>query len=132
MSPMKPSSTLDLNKNERSLLLYLETCLVDGLGRVESIRMNKTDFTIIKKWKNTKFIAFGRLRFKAIERLRKYGHQYTHYVRLSEEAWALVHQLRRERSDRLISKENVRLIKEVIKIEELKNKEFAKEKVTFT
>lgn len=45
---------------EASLLLYLETCLVDYGGKVES-RLCHDDFDICKRWTASAYISFGRL-----------------------------------------------------------------------
>lgn len=102
-------------RHEKSLLLYLETCLVDQYGRVEAQRMNTEDFKIIDKFVKIDLIIFGRLAEKAIQRMR-YGPDgkiYTHYVRFSAKAWELAHQFRKERSERMITKNNIKLLQEV-------------------
>lgn len=40
----------EMTPDERSLLIYFETRMVDGLGYVESVRMNAGDFAIAKRW----------------------------------------------------------------------------------
>jgi len=93
-------------KNERSLLLYFESVAVDYGGLCQGVRMNKDDFTIAKRWNESKFIKFGRIYSKhTISAGAEAGGQYprTHWVVLSEEAWKLAHEERRERSKRLES-----------------------------
>lgn len=93
-----------LDKDEESLLLYFETCLVDNFGRVEGIRMNDIDHVNMKRFVESGLIEFGRLKAKEIEKLRKINmrRRWTHYVRFTDKAWEIAHKLRRERSDRMI------------------------------
>lgn len=96
----------EFNVDERNLLLFLETCLVDGYGRVASVHMNAINFDLAEKMQKEGLISFGRLTMKAI-RVFNNNHpsisrQYTHWVRFTDKAWNIVHQLRRQRSDRMI------------------------------
>jgi hypothetical protein len=95
----------DLTKDEISLLLYVETCMVDNHGRLESLRMNDTDFENLEKWNNEGFVLFGRLKYRYIAAIQKMRVLYkpTHWARLSDEAWNLVHTLRHERAERMIN-----------------------------
>ena len=94
-----------MSKNELNLLLYLESCLVDGYGRCEGIKMNKEDFDIMNEWKNSHYIDYGRNKIKEIERLHKIrGKNFTHWVRLSEKAWIDAHAERKARSIRMIER----------------------------
>ena len=96
-------------------MLYLETCLVDAYGRVEGRRMNEEDMKHIKKFHDMELIKFGRLKMKAIQKLRgdPRGHIYTHYVRFSDTAWKLAHRWRKERSDRILWKHARKLLGEM-------------------
>lgn len=107
---------MELNKTEKSLLLYFETCLVDQYGRVEGRRINAEEIAIAKKWTKEKFVWFGRLRMSAIQKLREFPSKkvYTHWVRLSKESWEMAHKLRRERSDRMLSSQMNELVEEMI------------------
>jgi hypothetical protein len=91
------ASLADMTKDERSLLLYLETRAVDRGGLVQTPQMNADDFAILETWKASGFVEFGRLTRASIEKLRGS----THWVRLSEEAWKLAHEERRARCERL-------------------------------
>ena len=95
------------NKDEENLLLYLETCAVDQVGKVESIRMNDLDFDIAERWHNKKLIKFGRLLSSEIQREPVRGRTPTHYVILSDDAWVEVARLRKERAKR---HENINLL----------------------
>jgi len=107
-----------LTRDERSILLYLEACLVDQLGRAEGQRMNEDDFKAIEILKKKGLIkGFGRIKYRAVQKLR-YGPSakvYTNWVRLTDKGWKVVHQLRKERSDRMIEKDKKSLEAEMTK-----------------
>ncbi len=87
--------TLDhMSRDERSLLLYFETCAVDLCGRVDSRRMNSDDFEIAQRWSETGFCKFGRIVVK------DHNGQGQHWIELSDEAWTLAHQERLARFKR--------------------------------
>jgi len=106
---MNKKTLLGMNKTERSLLIYLETCLVDRTGHVDTRRMNKEDMDIAKKWNEEEFIAFGRLKFHYIEDLQSNPPiiHATHWVSFSDKAWELAAQERRARAGRMFPKEKV-------------------------
>lgn len=90
--------TLDtMSKDERSLLLFFETCAVDYGGKIDVRHMNKEDMDIAKKWNKEGFVKFGRIKFHDI-----IG-KHTHWCEFSEEAWKLAHQERRARCCRIMS-----------------------------
>lgn len=92
--------TLDkMSKDEKSLLLFFETNAVDYRGTVHSQHMNKDDFEIAKRWNESKFIRFGRIKFADIE--ERYKGKKSHWCVLSDEAWVLAHQERRARVKRM-------------------------------
>jgi len=82
-----------LTRDEKSLLLYFETCAVDNLGNVDSRRMNETDFEIAEKWNKSEFIE-----------LNLDQEVCANWVVLSEEAWEVVSKLRREKAERMFEK----------------------------
>ena len=87
-----------MSKNELTLLLFLETCAVDYGGRVDSRRMNQTDFDIINDWKKKDYLLFGRIRSKDITTNR------SHWVELSDTAWNDAHSERKARFKRINEK----------------------------
>ena len=85
--------TLDtLTKDERSLLLFLESRATDQGGRVKTAHMNAADMTIAEGWHREGFVGFGRI---ASEDLSEFG---THWCSLSDEAWALAAAERKARA----------------------------------
>jgi RecB family endonuclease NucS len=91
----------EMSKDERSLLLYIETCVVDYAGLIHSLKINEDDRTLLKKWDESGFISWSRITFKSLQLLSD-KHRST-LVRLSEEAWTLAHQERRNRALRMTS-----------------------------
>jgi len=70
--------TKDMSKDERSLLLYLETCIVDYGGQIESRRMNEIDFKNMTKFKVIGLIDYGRLTAEFIISTEGTTHRPTH------------------------------------------------------
>ena len=78
---------------KQSLLLYFESCLVDGMGKIDHRRINQEEITWAEQWDDEGLITF-----------RNMGG----FVRFTDEAWRWAHQFRRERSDRMIEREESR------------------------
>ena len=91
-----------MNKDERSLLLYLETRAVDYGGLVDTRHMNDDDNKIAEKWNETEFIQYSRITIASLNTLSN-KHQ-THAVFLSDDAWKLAHEERLARNKRMIEK----------------------------
>ena len=92
-----------MTKDEQSLLLYFETCLVDQRGKTQSARMNTLDFEIAKNLDKQGLIKFNRIPFKEIE--KTVGNEIyprTHRVQFTDEAWKVTHRLRREKAQRYV------------------------------
>ena len=87
----------EMNKDERSLLLFFETCAVDHGGAVHTQHMNSDDMELAKQWDESGFISFGRIAsdFLPLPSGR------THCCGLSDEAWSLAHAERRSRYARI-------------------------------
>ena len=91
----------DMSRDERGLLLYLETRAVDFGGKVDTRHMNKEDMGIAKRWNDEGFLKFGRIKFHDI--LSAQGG--THWCELSNEAWDLAHAERKARFKRISEKQ---------------------------
>lgn len=85
---------MNLSHAEASLLLYLETCMVDNRGRVDQLRLNDEDRATIDLWNGSGFISFGRIVAKDV------SPRGSSWVTLSDEAWLLAHEHRRARAER--------------------------------
>lgn len=90
-----------MSRDERTLLLYLETRAVDHGGAVDTHRMNGDDMTTAKEWAESGFIGFGRIVFRDAKSLPD---GVSHWVELSERAWQLAHLERRNRAKRMSDK----------------------------
>jgi hypothetical protein len=97
----------DMTKEERSLLLFLETQLVDHAGRVNVDHINDNDFRIAERWTEEGFITFKRRPLKEIQKeSKKIAHLWTRtsrptrVCRFSDEAWRLAHEERKARAAR--------------------------------
>lgn len=85
-----------MTKDEKSLLLYFETCLVDKDGRIMAKRMNEIDFEIAKKWTKEKFVSLKGIPIKEVKNKGIYTE--THTVCFSEKAFQMVYYLRKARA----------------------------------
>ena len=98
----KRKSIDEFSRQERSILLYAETCLVDNYGRMNQTRMNKEDFDNLDKMKAEGLLDYGRLPAKEIESYMKLLGRFqtaTHWVSFTEEAWELVLIMRKARAE---------------------------------
>lgn len=89
-----------LNKEEKSLLIYLECCAVDFGGRCDARRMNDEDFSKLEEWERSGFIKYGRIASKHCNRQGRY------WVQLSAKAIKLAAQERKERAARMWKNRN--------------------------
>jgi hypothetical protein len=95
-----------MTKDERSLLLFLETRAVDHAGRVDTRHMNSDDFEIAKRWDAEGFVNFGRIAF---EHCNDRG---SHWCKLSPEAHQLCGEERAARAERTWKKRTWRTTEE--------------------
>ena len=87
-----------LNKDEQSLLIFFESCMVDYGGLIDSRRMNQEDFKIAQEWDAESHIEFGQVAFHDIK-----GNN-THYVILGPGFAEKAQELRMERFARMFEK----------------------------
>jgi hypothetical protein len=93
--------TIDnLTKDEKLLLLFAECACVDHGGIYQSERLNDDDRAILKKWQLEGFCEHGRVASEHLTPTRKV------WLRLSDEAMRLAHELRMERATRIWGKRN--------------------------
>jgi len=81
----------NMSKDEKSLLLYLESRVVDNGGQVDTRHMNAEDRKIASRWRDCGFICYGRIPFIMIK------NNSTHFVILSNKAWLLASECRKAR-----------------------------------
>lgn len=95
-----------MTKDQLTLILFLETQVVDHAGRVNGIHMNKADFEQCRKWNDEHFIGFGRI---ASDDINSNG---SHWVTFSDKAWFIAHEQRRARGARLLKQRTYRTTEE--------------------
>ncbi len=100
---------MELTREEKSLLLYMETQAVDYGGKLQGVRMNADDFSIAKRWNESGFVLFGRIAAHDIKQTAA-DLPRTHWCVLSDDAWAAAHAERRARCERLMDKLTVQRI----------------------
>jgi hypothetical protein len=88
----------DMSKDERSLLLFFETCWVDYGGLVDVRHMNESDMNIAKKWSEEGFLYFGRVLSKLI------NNHNTHFVIIPDDTVRMAHEERMNRAIRIFVK----------------------------
>lgn len=86
------------NRDQSSLIMFLETCIVDKWGRVNTKHMNSEDMEQAFIWNEASFIGFGRI---CAADCTKNG---ASWVTFSDSAWEAAHRERRARGDRVIAK----------------------------
>lgn len=89
-------SLSEMNKDERSLLLYIESVSVDYGGLVNRLRINDDDREILRRWDKEGFISYCRLSSENV--VMPIDKNDSSIVFLSDEAWELAHEERRARS----------------------------------
>ena len=87
----------DMSRDERSFLLYAETCCVDGGGLLVGERMNADDHDAAKKFIALGLMAFGRI---PSELIGAGPRGVTHYAELTDAGWSLAWELRKARASR--------------------------------
>lgn len=93
-APITPEA---LTRNQSSALLYVETCCVDFGGLLEGTRMNEDDRDALDQLAAAGALKWGRIPGRL---LGSFQRQVTHWCDLTDEGWALAHQLRRARAAR--------------------------------
>jgi len=100
------NKTIDeMDRDEKSLLLYMESCSVDSNCKLNSQRMNEADFDNAEAWNKSGYVEFGRMSADSIIAQDSY-YKNDHYVIMSEQAWKDAHLLRRARGARAIERLN--------------------------
>lgn len=90
--------TLAIDKmthDQKSCLLYLETCAVDHGGLVEGQRMNREDHDAAKVFQAAGLVELHRIPSFLLDHT---GRPYTHWCRLTDAGFTLAHTLRQQRA----------------------------------
>lgn len=91
-------TTEQLDRDQKSLLLYLESCAVDKSGRLENEKLNAIDMENLDIWKEAGFLEWGRICYEDVTGKSSF------WCQLSEDAISMAHKLRWERIHRLWGK----------------------------
>jgi hypothetical protein len=84
-----------VTRDQRSALLYVESCAVEYGGLLEGIRMNEADHKALTELSDAGFLTYGRIPGKMLGTFQR---GVTHWCDLTETGWALAQQLRRARA----------------------------------
>lgn len=84
-----------LTKEEKSLILYIETRAVDHDSMIDTKQINATDEQILKKYHNEGWIKYGRVHSNHAIKTGK-----GMYVLLSDELFEIAAELRKQRAKR--------------------------------
>lgn len=91
-----------MSKNERSALLYAESCAVDRSGLLQGARINADDIAVFKAFEEHGLMKFGRIPARLIGCVGGEPSYYnTHWVTLTDAGWALAGQCRQLRSKQI-------------------------------
>lgn len=90
--PEKVPSVESMSGAEKSLLLYLETRMVDYQGRIDNRHLNGVDDEILEEWRRKGYLRFGRIVFRDSKR-----HE-SRWVDLPESMMRLAWDLRMEKA----------------------------------
>jgi len=92
------SKEVEYPEPRKSTLLYIETCVVDKKGKLESKRMNDGDFENIENMEEEGLLEVERMNMKQIEGKKSGNWEPTHKVtKFTDEAWEEAHKHRKER-----------------------------------
>lgn len=87
----------EMTRDEKSMLLYIETCNVDGDCLLVASKMNVADIEAMKKFQQEGLLLrSGRIPYRMLQNNGLSVR--THYAELTDAGWELAHQLRKQRS----------------------------------
>lgn len=94
-------SAKELTKDQRSALLYVETCVVDYGGLLEGRRMNTEDHESLRQMQAIGWLTWGRIPSSLLGR-----HDFTHstpnhWARLTASGWKVAHACRMIRAEQV-------------------------------
>lgn len=91
-----------MTKDQKSVLLYAETCAVDKGSLLEGVRMNEADHEALRVLQEMGFLKYGRIPYRLIEeRPSWFQSNPTHWVKITDAGWALASACRKARSSHL-------------------------------
>lgn len=102
MKTRKDVHGVERSKDFFSLVLFLETQMVDYGGTVATAHMNSDDFGIAAEMEEEGLITFKRLHSSYAFDKKKNLRHVTYRVEFNEKMWEIAHKERRDRAERLI------------------------------
>jgi hypothetical protein len=84
-----------VTRDQRNVLLYVESCAVDYGGLLDNQYMNTADHDALKELAELGILTYGRIPGKL---LGTFARSVTLWCDLTEAGWTLAHQLRRARA----------------------------------
>lgn len=90
----------ELGKDEKSLLLFVESCATDQGGRMDLRHTNTDDQDTLRAWHGEGYVKSGRIKVK--DHIQTSNAVYHHWVELSDQAITDAHRCRRERIVRML------------------------------
>lgn len=95
----KIASPEEMNKDQRSLLTYIESCMVDKRGKLDHRKMNQAD------WSELKFFhALGILSVEDMDHEDSEGHAHK-VTKFTDRAWELAKECRRFQAEEWVEHE---------------------------
>lgn len=98
----------DFTADELSLLMFLETQCVDNAHRFSEVKVNDSEMKVIQLWHDEGFVTCKKLPIHYIRQWEnKNGRNTiynTHYIELSENAYQIAYQCRREKAQEAITR----------------------------
>jgi hypothetical protein len=88
----------ELTRDQKSLILYVETRCVDHDGLLRGEQMNQEDRENLKVFQESGHLTYGRVPAMMLSKLSGQ----THWATLTDAGFALAHALRKERASRII------------------------------
>lgn len=84
------------SKDDKSMLVYAETCVVDHGGLLEGQRMNEADLKAMLKFEREGLAKSGRIPARLLGQFPG-QRKPTHWIKFTDFGWEVAHALRRER-----------------------------------
>lgn len=104
-----PKTINDLTRDEKNLLLYIETRAVDHTCKLLSPHLNDDDIKILEQWNKLGFVTYNRIAYEYVER------GLSTCAILTDEAFTLAHALRVDRAKRMYKERNYETTQELRK-----------------
>lgn len=88
-----------LSKSEQSVILYLESCLVEQSGLFRARAFNEADWKLIERFEKVGLFVTHQIPSAAARKI--HGTACTHWVDFTDSGWLVAQAVRRLRADRV-------------------------------